>query len=125
MPTDTLEPVAAVMQARSGLVITDERALPEPLDVRAQRLFASLPYALRMPVTRRRFPHVLNRIAADWDVPARLLHLVDELLIDQRGGREGFPFETVLELTNLREYYLNELHAGMRERLTARATGVW
>lgn len=125
MPTDILEPAAAGMQARHGLVVTDERTLPEPLDMRAQRLFASLPYALRMPITRQRFPHVLNRIAADWDAPARLLHLMDELLLDQRGSREGFPFETVLELTNLREYYLNELHADMRERLTARATGVW
>jgi hypothetical protein len=125
MSTDVREPAAAGRQIHPGLLVVEERTSPEPLELRAQRLLASLPYALRMPVTRQRFPHVVNRIAADWEVPARLLRLMDELLIDQRGGREGFPFETVLELTSLREYFLNELHAGMRERLTARATGVW
>ncbi|RPH58318.1 MAG: hypothetical protein EHM83_17595 [Burkholderiales bacterium] len=104
--------------------MVDRSPSAEPLDVRAQRLFASLPYAVRMSTTRQRFPHVLNRIAAEWDVPARFLRLMDELLIDQRGNRQGFPFETVLELTNFRDYYLNEVHVGLRERLAARATGV-
>ena len=92
----------------------------EPLDVRAQRLFASLPYTYRLSATRQRFPHVLNRIAAEWGAPMRFLELMDELLIDQRGHREGFPFDSVLELTNLREYYLNEVQVGLRQRLEAR-----
>lgn len=103
----------------------DRSASAEPLDVRAQRLFASLPYAFRLSATRRDFPHVLNRLAAEWDVPARFLRLMDELLMDQRGDRRGFPFETVLELTNLRDYYLDEVHVGLRARLAARATAVW
>lgn len=86
---------------------------------RADRLFASLPYAYRLPVTRQRYPHVLERIAAEWEVPRRFLQLMDELLIDQRGNRAGFPFDCILELTNLREYYLNEVQAGLRERLPA------
>ncbi len=93
---------------------------PVPLDTRAQRLFASLPHAHRLPVTRRRFPHVLNRIAAEWDVPKRLLDLMDELLLDRRGHREGFPFDAMLELTSLREHYLSQLPPGLRERLEAR-----
>jgi len=84
---------------------------------RADRLVASLPYALRPSATRQRFPHVLERIAAEWEVPRRFLQLMDELLIDQRGNRAGFPFDCILELTNLREYYLNEVQAGLRERL--------
>jgi hypothetical protein len=94
----------------------------EPLGIQAQRLFASLPYAYRLSITRQRFPHVLDRIAAEWEAPRRLLQLMDELLIDQRGNRQGFPFESVLELTNLREYYLNEVHVGLRTQIETRRT---
>lgn len=100
--------------------VIDAASRREPLDVRAQRLFASLPYAYRLSVTRQRFPHVLNRIAAEWGAPMRFLELMDELLMDRRGNREGFPFDSVLELTNLREYYLNEVQVGLRKRLEAR-----
>ncbi|MCO5106983.1 MAG: hypothetical protein M9907_07850 [Burkholderiaceae bacterium] len=100
--------------------VVDGHLAREQLDARAQRLFASLPWAYRLPVTRQRFPHVLNRLAAEWEVPMRFLGLMDELLIDHRGNREGFPFDSVLELTNLREYYLNEVHVGLRRRLDAR-----
>jgi hypothetical protein len=100
--------------------VIDLASKREPLDVRAQRLFASLPYAYRLSVTRQRFPHVLNRIAAEWGAPKRFLELMDELLIDRRGNREGFPFDSVLELTRLREYYLDEVQVGLRKRLEAR-----
>ncbi|HLS55637.1 MAG TPA: hypothetical protein VK052_06150 [Zeimonas sp.] len=103
-------------------VVISHNAHAEALDVRAQRLFASLPYAYRLSITRQHFPHVLNRIAAEWEVPRRFLALMDELLIDRRGNREGFPFESVLELTNLREYYLNEVHVGLRKQIEARKT---
>lgn len=100
--------------------VIDAASRREPLDVRAQRLFASLPYAYRLSVTRQRFPHVLNRIAAEWGAPMRFLELMDELLMDRRGNREGFPFDSVLELTRLREYYLDEVQVGLRKRLEAR-----
>lgn len=101
-------------------VVYGQAARVEAIDIRAQRLFASLPYAFRLSITRQRFPHVLNRIAAEWEAPMRFLQLMEELLIDQRGQREGFPFETVLELTNLREYYLNEVRVGLRASLELR-----
>lgn len=103
-------------------VVIGHHAHAEPIDVRAQRLFASLPYAFRLSITRQHFPHVLNRIAAEWEVPRRFLALMDDLLIDRRGNREGFPFESVLELTNLREYYLNEVRVGLRKQIEARKT---
>lgn len=125
MRPDTLKSATADPGAPNRAAASDRPSSPEPLGIPAQRLFASLPYAYRLAATRQRFPHVLNRIATEWNAPSRFLGLMDDLLLDRRGGRQGFPFESVLELTNLREYYLNELHAGLRERLTARATGVW
>ncbi len=94
-------------------------AVRETIDPRAQRLFASLPYAYRLQTTRQRFPHVLEQIALEWEVPRRFLRLMDELLIDGRGNRAGFPFECIMELTNLREYYLNEVRVGVHQRPAA------
>jgi arginyl-tRNA synthetase len=77
-------------------------------DPRARKLFSRLPYAFRLHSTRTSYPHVLNQLAADWGVPRRFLALMNHLLLDFRGGRQGFTFETVVELTNLREYYVND-----------------
>lgn len=83
----------------------------ELLDARAQRLCASLPPALRPALTCERFPHVVNRIAAEWENPARFARLMDELLFDVRGDRTGFPHQAVRELTALREHHLAALPA--------------
>lgn len=93
---------------------------PEPLDARAQRLYASLPPALQPALTRERFPHVINRIAAEWEMPARFARLMDELLLDARGHRAGFPYEAVRELTALREHYLAALPSDAPVRRAAR-----
>ena len=122
MRPDTLKSATACPGAPNRVAASDRRSGPEPLGIPAQRLFASLPYAYRLSITRQHFPHVLNRIATEWEVPRRFLALMDELLIDRRGNREGFPFESVLELTNLREYYLNEVHVGLRRQIEARRT---
>mgnify|MGYP001094292421 CR=1 FL=1 len=64
----------------------------------------------RLPARRRplrlceRFPRVANRIAWCW-ADARLAEQVlDDLLVDRRGGRQGFPPAIVAELRRLREF---------------------
>jgi len=52
-----------------------------------------------------RFPRVLNQIARLWNRPARLDDYFDDLLIDRRGGRQGFPFAVASELSALKHYY--------------------
>lgn len=94
-------------------------------DARAQKLFSRLPYAFRLHRTRATYPHVLNQLGADWDCPRRFLALMDHLLLDMRGGRQGFTFDTVIELTNLREYYVNEVHPELRASLTGPENGIW
>lgn len=97
----------------------------EPLDARAERLFDSLPEEHRLAFTRERFPHVLNRIAADWDTPKRLLQRFDELLIDQRGNRQGFPFQAMVELANLRDYYVANKRSVLPALPTRRDPHAW
>jgi hypothetical protein len=66
--------------ADSGLCL-EARALLQSIDNRF------LPIHLAC-----RFPRVLNQIARLWNRPARLDDYFDDLLIDRRGGRQGFPF---------------------------------
>jgi hypothetical protein len=50
----------------------------------------------------RRFPHVVNDLASRWREPASVVHRIDELLVDRRGGRRGFPADALAELLALR-----------------------
>lgn len=48
-----------------------------------------------------RFPHVLNRVSAEWDTPRAALEVLEALLFDQRGGRQGFPDDALAALLAL------------------------
>ena len=48
--------------------------------------------------TASRFPHVIDKLAAAWDVPEKAAEVFDELMIDRRGGRQGFPPEVLSEI---------------------------
>src|SRR5215813_10279762 len=54
-----------------------------------------------------RFPRVMNRIARLWYRPALLDSYFEDLLIDKRGGRQGFPF-AVSDRTGGTEALLSE-----------------
>lgn len=89
---------------------------PEAVSQRSMQVLATLPSAYQMHETRRHYPHVLNRIADAWHDPEFLFHVVRNLLIDQRGGRAGFPFSVLAEVTNLREYYFSVVRPEARAK---------
>jgi hypothetical protein len=51
-----------------------------------------------------RFPRVLNRLAAVWHQPTVAERCFEELLLDARCTRAGFPPEVMSELLALRQY---------------------
>ncbi len=71
----------------------------------ATDLIAKLPSDLSVIHLYADFPHVLNKIALAWGHHSDFYRLMDDLLIDKRGGRTGFPFKTALELSRLAEHY--------------------
>ncbi|HEY0878519.1 MAG TPA: hypothetical protein VGE10_08695 [Zeimonas sp.] len=114
------------MNHRTDAILPTRSFAPgQPLDPRAKRLLDSLPRENRLGVTRHDYPHVVNRLAADWHLPHRMLDVFDELLVDHRGSRSGFPFPVALELMQLREYYIARLHPELRREPTARDPEVW
>jgi hypothetical protein len=76
----------------------------------AVRLLALLSPKLRLPRLPVAFPHIVNRLAEIWLRPAEFERYVDDLLLDTRPNRLGFPLEIVAELTALREHYQTKLH---------------
>lgn len=48
-----------------------------------------------------RFPRVFVKIVDCWDSPEGARAIFDELLIDQRGGRQGFPSDVAREIFQL------------------------
>lgn len=93
---------------------TDRRPLPtRGLDWQAAVLLDSLGPSLPLRTLRSDFPHVLNRLSAVWSNPRLFGQAMDALMVDDRGGRRGFPFAALNELTDLRIHY--ESHVQPRE----------
>jgi hypothetical protein len=83
---------------------------------RAMQVLATLPSSYQMHETRKSYPHVMNMIADAWHDPEFLFHAIRNLLIDQRGGRAGFQFSVLAEVTNLREYYFTSVRPEARAK---------
>ena len=53
-----------------------------------------------------RHPRIIERIVGLWNRGPELEAYFDDLLIDQRGNREGFPPEIIMEILALKNYVL-------------------
>ena len=65
---------------------------------------AKLPSTVRPARLAERFPRVANQIALNWASGMRCAETFDDLLVDHRGGRHGFPYDVEVELRGLKEY---------------------
>lgn len=82
---------------------------------RAQPYSEALPVTLRwmhklpaevQPVALlKQFPRIANALAHTWHDSSEFERTLDDLIIDRRGGRRGFPAEVTEELLVLRDYY--------------------
>lgn len=76
----------------------------EPSDVLSSAAAAwlkSLPPAVRPLELCKRYPRVANRIALCWNELPLIEAVFNELLVDRRGGRIGFPVPVAAELLRL------------------------
>jgi len=94
------------------------RSAPEPaqqsgaaaLAEAAVRWMQLLPRHVQPLKTAERFPHVANGLAAAWQAPASCRAYFEQLLLDHRGNRKGFPKPVAAELAALKDYYESVLH---------------
>lgn len=74
-----------------------------------KKLFALVPE--RYPANlANNYPRVLNQIIANWESPAEQDAYLNELVVDQRGNRAGFPPKVLAEIL-----FISELYARWKE----------
>ena len=64
---------------------------------------AQLPPTGRPSRLAERFPRVANQLAQNWMSGMKCAATFDDLLVDHRGGRNGFPYDVEVELKGLKE----------------------
>lgn len=100
--SDTAAPAAAAPQKDWS---TSRRAQPaDTLFPSSVRWLDSLPVDVRPKVLAAGFPRIVNMLARLWPGAMPFTEYLNELLVDKRGGRKGFPLEVLAELHTLREY---------------------
>jgi hypothetical protein len=71
----------------------------------AQRILAGLPPAIALGRSCAQYPQAVEKLLKHWRNPIEFRLILDSMVIDSRGGRQGFPFDIVREFSALREYY--------------------
>ncbi|WP_354682361.1 hypothetical protein [Cupriavidus necator] len=71
----------------------------------AIRWMAELPEKVRPIELGRQFPRIVNTIAAKWFDAVDCRRYLNNLQFDDRGGRHGFSFEIVQEISMLRQHF--------------------
>ena len=66
--------------------------------------FESLPLPLRPKQLCVLYPRIANRLALCWPDLALTQRVFEEIVVDKRGGRRGFPSEVAVELAQLRRF---------------------
>jgi hypothetical protein len=87
-------------QLRKAPTSTDRELTPE-----AKQFIASLDLSVRPIETAKQFPRIVNRIASLWKKPFLMDGYFEDLLIDKRGNRQGFPLRIAGEITALQAHY--------------------
>jgi hypothetical protein len=80
-----------------------QQPINEPLP-QTLRWIAGLPQNVQPLDLLRQFPRIANAMALTWSEPDSFPAYLDELLIDRRGNRQGFPRQIQQELLALRAF---------------------
>ena len=117
-----MTPAADLSPSPAEAAFKAMRRAPDETDTRltseGQALMSSLDEAVQPKELAARYPRIVNQIARHWRTPAQMDKYFQDLLMDTRGNRQGFPLKIVMELSTLREHY-----TGMSG--SARAAGSW
>jgi hypothetical protein len=73
---------------------------------------AELPDSVRPRQLALRYARLANRLCEVWTQTIKCERLLDDLMIDRRGGRKGFPLPIANELATLRDHYFRLHHEG-------------
>jgi hypothetical protein len=66
---------------------------------------SALPSDARPNALLTKFPRIANLVAVLWQDPNSLRRYLDDLLVDKRGNRQGFPLDVLRELFAIRAHF--------------------
>lgn len=92
--------VESQRKVRSDLTLTQETA----------QWLTRLPPEVLPRVLVKEIPRIANDLCRRWTMPAACQAYFDDLLIDRRGNRRGFPMAIALELAALKNHYQTQVH---------------
>jgi hypothetical protein len=87
---------------------------PNVLQPETSAWLSKLPESARPSLLSTDFARIANALHEQWSRPRACLNYFDDLLIDKRGGRRGFPASIMMELSTLKRYYESEVSRGPR-----------
>jgi hypothetical protein len=80
----------------------------ESLLPRTANWIAALPQDAQPHHLAKQFARIANELCATWDHPAECRRYLDDLMVDKRGTRKGFPAEVIGDLLRLRRLYVEQ-----------------
>ena len=80
------------------------------IDANGKLLLDKLPEDIRPKVTVEKYPRIVNKLGTLWKRPDEFVEYLDELLVDKRGKRQGFPLSVALELASVKDHYEMKVH---------------
>lgn len=105
------------------------RRPPQPSDLhlnsQAEALLGSLPPGVAPVALAERFPRILNKIADTWATPPTLIEYLDALMRDERGNRQGFPFDVAVDIMHLTSHCESMVKDKNAEKGTASKVSPW
>jgi len=113
-------PLVAPAPAPS-VTLTAQQQWERVLSPAAHVWLMKLPSAVRPNHLADIFPRIVNRLALVWRDVELADKVLDDLLVDKRGGRRGFPSEVSAELLRLHAFH--ERRRGLPATLEAAALG--
>ena len=84
----------------------------ETLSDETNAWMSELPESVRPGQLALRYARLANRLCKVWNEPAKCDRLLDDLMLDRRGTRKGFPLQIANELATLRDYFYKLHHHG-------------
>ena len=88
----------------------DQKPEDQSLSEASLALLAKLPDDIRPKELHEQFPRIFNKISSMWRRPDSLIVYMEELLVDSRGDRAGFPLRVALDLATIKDYYERVVH---------------
>lgn len=95
------------------------------LNSQAEALLGSLPQGVAPVALAERFPRILNKIADTWETPTALMNYLDGLLRDDRGNRQGFPFDVAVDIMHLTSHCESMVKDNAADKGTASKASPW